>query len=226
MIEANKAYDSKKFKKALEFYRQEILTSPDNILARERTARCLAILKRPREAVSMCEEVLSLDPSNVLAHAIQAEAYYDLKDVIKSKDEIETAYAMAPTNPEVLGVYGTLLLFEKQLDQARTLLEKALEIDPNNYAFYNNLAVISAAQHDKTKMLLYTKEMYRLRPSSKNFLRLIVARTYHPKMAGILAISVSLLLFAATILHAWWVWPLAIAFVLLLFILGLYLRLQ
>lgn len=226
MAEAQKAYEARNFKKAFELYKREISARPKSLLARDRAARCLLALKRPLDAVTMSREILDIDPNYALAHGIMAEAYYDMKEISKSKAEIELAYTMAPANSEVLTAYGSLLLFDKKLDNAITFLEKALENDPNNYIAYNNLAVIYTAKRDRAKIYFAAKEMYRLRRSLKNLVRLTIAYMNHTKLSSVLAVAIFILMIVSALTHTWWMLILAVAVAVMPFILGLYLRIS
>lgn len=222
--EANKAYSARNFKRALELYTHEIATNADSLIARDRAARCLWILRKPADAVAMCEEILGLDSGYALAHVIMAEAYYDMKDFAMSKSEMETAFAMDPSNSEVLLAYGSFLLLDKQYESAQVYLEKAIAADPDNYATLNNLAVIYAAQRNWAKVLHCAKEMYRLRHSLKNFLRLVFAHLEDSKLSGPLVILAAILLIASALLHAWWVWLLTAILLIVIYLLGLSFR--
>lgn len=83
-----------------------------------------------------------------MTHVIMAEAYYDMGEYAKSKKEIQTAYVMAPEDIGVLVSYGSLLLFDKKVDEARNIFEKVIQKDANNYLAYNNLAVIYSLKRD------------------------------------------------------------------------------
>ncbi len=224
MIDANKALERNRYRRALKLYEQEISARRDNLLARDRAARCLLNLKRPRESLAMCDETLRLDPNYALAHARRAQAYYVLKEASRSNEDMAIAYAMAPTDPEILGAYGSLLLFQKQFDEARNFLDRALQADPGKYFYYQKLAAVAFGQRDKPKMVLYTREMYRMQRTPMNLLWLAVAHVCDPRLGVVLAISLMVLLWVAASLHAWWVWAAACSFALFLFALAFYLR--
>src|SRR5260221_5457212 len=170
MADAQKAYENRDFEEALKLYIKEISERPKNLLAQDRAARCLWMLKRPLDAIDRCKQILKLDPNYAAAYLIIAEVYYDLKDIAKARENMQLAYSISPDNAEVLTTYGSFLLFDKKMDDAVGLLEKSIQIDPSNYAAYNNLAVIYSTKRKRAKVLLCAKEMYKLRPSQKNYL--------------------------------------------------------
>jgi tetratricopeptide (TPR) repeat protein len=203
MIDADTAYDKGNFDLALDLYSREMHRNPANIKAQEQTARCLWVLKRYANAISACKEILVLAPNNVMAHVIMAESYYDLQDVRSSLDEIQLAYSMDTNNIEVLSSYGTLLLFEKKLKDAEHMFEKVIQQNKDAYAVYKNLAVIYTAKRNRSKVLFCAKEIYRLRPTFKNRLRLIGAYLDYTRISNLVLVSLVILIFASLILQIW-----------------------
>lgn len=221
---ANKAFEDKNFQHALDLYVQETSARPQNLFAHERVARCLLMLNRPADAVAACEKILALDPNHIVAHVIMAEAYYDMKEYSKSMGEIDIAYAMDPSNPEVLVSYGTLLLFENKADEALSFLESAIQKDPNNYTAYNNLAVIYVTKRNKEKVLYCAKEMYRLRRTTKNFIRLLVGYMDYLRLTNILFVFLVTLILVSEIFRWWAVFWGTGSIILALIVLRRYLR--
>ncbi len=223
MLDAQKAYEIRNFENALQLYYQEISTHPEKIFARERAARCLWILKRPLDAIAMCEEILNLDSNYVMAYVIEAEAYYDMKEYSKAAEKIRLAYSIDPTHVEVLVSYGSLLLLEKETHEALNILEKAIQKDPNSYTAYNNLAVIYVARRNREKVLYCAKEMYRLRRTILNRIRLLVAYADYYRLTNVSFVFLVILTLTAELLRMWAVFWGTLAFILALIVLKRYL---
>lgn len=223
MLEADKYYRDRNFRLAFELYEQEISTRPTNILAYDRAARCLWMLKRPLDAIAMCRNILNLDPGYVMAHVIMAEAYYDLKDFSKAEEKMRLAYSMDSSHIEVLTSYGSLLLFEKKMDEAQDILEKTIQKDPDNYVAYNNLAVIYVAKRNREKVLYCAKEMHRLRRSAKNSIRLLLAYMDYYRITNVLLAFLIILALISQILQLWVVFWAILSIILLSFLFRRYL---
>ena len=176
MISAKKAFQDKKFERALELYEQEISEHPDNVDAYLGAGHSLFVLKRFKKAIALAEHLLSLDSGNAMAHVILAEAYENLKEVSKSRSEIQLAYSLAPKNPSVLASYGVLLLYNEKWKEGIGFLEKALDEDHQMLLAVFNLAFAYQKLGNAEETLYYTKKIYELRPSVKNRIRLIYAR--------------------------------------------------
>lgn len=225
MIDAQNAYRSGQFMLALDLYNEEISMRPQNTQAYEGAARCLLILKRPVDSIAMCEKILELDHNYAIAHAVKAEAYHLLREFSKGNDEIRLAYSISPQNIEILISYGAFVLFDKKIDDAIALLEKAIQEDPNAYAAYHNLATAYEAKHNKAKVFFCVKEMYRLRPSVKNSIRLLIVYMNYTRLSIVLGVAYTLVLISFVFLQMWAILLLTGTLVVLfLIVIGRYLR--
>lgn len=224
ILSANALYANGQFEKALVNYRAEIDSNPGSLLAHDGAARCLANLNKLEEAILICQTMLEMDASYAPAHVILAEIYRAMGEPAKGYAEIELAYSMAPANAEVLTSFGSMLLLDKKMDQAKPLFEEAININPNMYIALNNLLLIYVAKHDRSNILVCAKKMHLLRPSLKNFLRLIFAYMDYAWISPLLIVGLSLALVISELLHAWTVFILAGLAFLLFFTLRLYLK--
>lgn len=224
MTDAQAAYHDRNFKQTLDLYDQEIAQNSNDLLAYEGKGLCLYKLKKPVDSIAVCQQILALDPTFVMAHIIMAEAYHKIKDVSKSRQEIQVAYSMDSTNADVLASYGSLLLLDKKFDDALVFLEKAVNINPNLYSAYNNLAVLYVRKRDRSKVLFLAKEMYRLRRTFKNSVRLTVAYFDYTRLSNIIFILLVLSILIMEIFQIWMGFSIAIGILLLLIVLLLYTR--
>lgn len=224
MLEANSTYEVGEFQKALLLYAEEINANPNNITAYERSARCLWSLKKPTDAIMLCKKILELKPDHVMAHAILAISYHAVGKRSESEEEIKIAREMAPQNVEVLSFYGTLLLLDKKMSEARDILETVIRSDPDNYVAYNNLTVLYALEPDRKRILFCVQEMYRLRRTNKNFIRLLVAYVDYYRISNILLVTLGFLTCGAMIYKVWILLFVCVAVVIALLLLRRYLR--
>lgn len=76
-------------------------------------------------AAAQYERVIEEQPSNWVARNDLAMLLYGKGDYTAAREQAEIAHQQAGDNPAVLDTLGTILLAEKQLEQALPLLEKA-----------------------------------------------------------------------------------------------------
>jgi tetratricopeptide (TPR) repeat protein len=199
MSNAQKAIQNKRFQEALNIYTYEISEHPENLDAYFKAARCLIMLKRPSEAINMAEKMIILEANSATAHVIKAEAYQQMKDVNKSKNEIEIAYSIDPANITVLLSYGHLSLKFGNLEKGISYFEKALEQDSTIYIYFA-LAFSYLKKGDTEKNLYYTKKVYELKPSLKNRVRLIYAQLNRIRLLKLLIYSILLVFIVSAVL--------------------------
>jgi tetratricopeptide (TPR) repeat protein len=183
LINAQNAFQNRKFQKALELFQQEISNHPENLDAYFGAGRCLFMLKRLSEVIDIADRMIGLEPNSAMAHVLKAQAYGRLKEVPKSKSEIEFAYSLEPNNSNVLFSYGHLLLHYGKWDEGVTYLEKALEQDPTILYAHLNLGFAYQKKGNPEKALYHAKKIYEISPSLKNRIRLIYA---HLNRIGVL----------------------------------------
>jgi Flp pilus assembly protein TadD len=105
-------------------------------------------------------------------HAQQADALVRQGDLEKAEAELWQAVALAPNNAGYLSTLGGILGMRKKLDESSRCFEKALQLNPNDWATRRNLAsnqfqagkldparrnlemVLRANAQDKTAVLL------------------------------------------------------------------------
>jgi tetratricopeptide (TPR) repeat protein len=216
ITKAQESLRNNKYRKALDLFMQEIADSPENSEAYFGAGQCLFMLKRPLEALAMADKMIGLNPSNVLSHVLKAEIYgLIVKDIQKSRQEIECAYSLEPTNPKVTYSYGHLLLHYGNWDEGIDFLEKAVVQDPKMVWAYYNLGLAYWRKGDEMKAFYYTTKVNELRPTLKNRIRLIYAQLNRRGLLRPIILLVFIALLVSALLHEFVL--LSIAVVLLLF---------
>jgi len=224
MIKAQHAYNALSFETALDFYKQEISERPQDALAHDGAARCYYKLGKPLEAIQEFDRALVLDPSFTLAHVGAAQAYHQIRETPKSREHIRSAYELAPMNKDVLTAYGNLLLLDNKIDEALEMLKRAIQVDPDSYLAYRNLAVVYYRQGDRKEMFFCAKQIRRLNPSFKNHVRLAVAYMNYARLINVFFVSLFVLAITSEILRLWTSFFFAIAFFALWVFIMRYLR--
>ncbi|MDD4899010.1 MAG: tetratricopeptide repeat protein [Candidatus Omnitrophica bacterium] len=91
-------------------------------------------------AENIYRSVLDLAPSDVQAHYYLGNIYFELKNKEAAERELKKAVELKPDFAEALNFLGYFYVEEnKNLDQALSMIQKALEMDPNNGAYIDSL---------------------------------------------------------------------------------------
>jgi Tfp pilus assembly protein PilF len=103
-------------------------------------------LHQHREAVDSFQQVLKLDPANVLAHFNLAVSYFQLKELDLCLKELQAVLSIAPYYSRAEELMGALWLHKRDYGKARTHFEKLLSLEPDNYSGHYNLGVLATKE--------------------------------------------------------------------------------
>lgn len=93
-----------------------------------------------KEAEAVYRLVLEISSDDADAHFALANIYYEQKDWLLAEKEAKSALSLNPDFVEALNFLGYLLVEQnKDLDQAESMLKKAVEKEPNNGAYLDSL---------------------------------------------------------------------------------------
>lgn len=96
--------------------------------------------KKYKEAEGAFKLMIELAPENPEAHFYLGGIYNELKKNNLSEDELKETIRLKPDFSEALNYLGYLWAEEnKNLDQAETMIKKALQADPGNGAYIDSL---------------------------------------------------------------------------------------
>lgn len=129
---------------ALRLVREEAELSPTDIRPRLVEARILAGLNLMDEALVAAEQAVSLDSAN-------ADALYQRGAVRMGRQEVDLAEAdfraslsLSADHVATMNDLAVLLMVQDRNDEAKSLLERVLEINPKNFLAADNLAQLNA----------------------------------------------------------------------------------
>lgn len=109
-------------------------------------------------ALRTYKKVLELSKDDAEAHFYLADIYFELGDKIKTEQELEKALNLKSDYAQALNFLGYFYSGEnKNLDRAQVLVNKALEMDPNNGAYIDSLGWVYFKQgktEEALKLLL------------------------------------------------------------------------
>ena len=101
-----------------------------------------------RTAAAQLEELVARAPKEFQPRLLLVRAYQAMQQHEKALPVLEGARQNDPFNPQILYELGTLYMRLERWDEARSILEKSLEIEPAQPNAYTNLAFISLQSGD------------------------------------------------------------------------------
>jgi len=131
--------------------------------------------KRDKDATTVYEQVLNLQPENIVALNNLAWLYFEGGDK-RALDYAQRAYQRFPERAEIVDTYGWVLLHQGQLEKGLQMLEKATKKAPANgdirYHYAAALAKVGEKAHARTelKALLDSKTPFTERQTAKDLL--------------------------------------------------------
>lgn len=133
-------------------------SAPDTISVKD-AFRLMADYKF-KAAVAMCDDILEQMPRNATAICIRERCRWrsgvDPADCVQN---LQAAQEIAPDSALVLNYRVEILVSSGQLEEARKVLEHALELDPQNLRSFRELTEITRYS-EETPLVLRMKEVY------------------------------------------------------------------
>lgn len=136
IYQTNKDYES--LGQLIENWNQRIKNSPKALLLK---AMLQQQQEKSAEAISSYEQLLKIQPDNLIAMNNLAWLYLEI-DPVKAESLAVAAYNKAPESLEIVDTYASVLIKNQQLDHANEVLQKALALDPNNKMLQEKIAVL------------------------------------------------------------------------------------
>jgi curved DNA-binding protein CbpA len=85
-----------------------------------------------KEALALYEEVIAYRPADAIAHARAAQLAFELEDLETAREYAERAVELAPDQAPLYVTYARILRKEGLKERARSVLEEARNVDPQN----------------------------------------------------------------------------------------------
>lgn len=128
--------------KALELARREISASPTDQRPRALEVRLLLTLQRNQEALKSAEAALSLEPNNPNLIYQRGAAYLAIRNFNGAEDDFRRTLEMAPQHLAAMNDLAVLLIQRNRKPEAQQLLERVLQLNPQDPTAAANLAQI------------------------------------------------------------------------------------
>ena len=124
---------------AIEEFERALHLAPRDADAIQGMAQAYQRLGRNQEAESMFLRATALQPDSWAGYLRLANFYYNVRRYPEAEKQYRRVLELAPDNAAAYTNLGTVLTNENRFGEARTVLEKAVALNPT-YSAYNNLA--------------------------------------------------------------------------------------
>ncbi len=155
IVEAQRAYASRKYDQAESKYEEALRQSENNVFALANLAAAQIEQEKLPEAEKHLERALKIDPEH--SHSLFQYGYLKYRDgkLEEALDYMSRAAKIEPENADVQNYLGIILSEMGQRSAAEAALRKAIQLAPGNASAHHNLAVIYATQKPPLSELAY-----------------------------------------------------------------------
>ena len=132
-----------------------------------RYARAIGFFRYPdmNNALKEIDSLLAEDPTDPYFHELKGQALYENGDIFGAVPSLETAVYLAPEEPLLLTLYGTILNATGDVSNAEkaiVVLNDSLAFDPNDANTWDQLALAYSRTGDTGMLSLASAERYLL----------------------------------------------------------------
>lgn len=181
-----------KFQSAIEFLSQKIESFPNNSVLRGLRANALFVQHIGsddesflRSAVGDCDKAMELDPNNLDALLTRAKIHLALKEIDKTKQDVEALESQRPDIPDLSLLRMDIAIQEKRYADAITDMERLVQANPENRALLLQLGSFYQIDKRPKKALRIADRLVKSDPADWQALRLRgdiqLALGNHPK---------------------------------------------
>ncbi|MFT6275980.1 MAG: putative PEP-CTERM system TPR-repeat lipoprotein [Halioglobus sp.] len=143
---------------ALALYEKWLKENPDDVPVRMAVGNSMQATQQLDEAVDAFEDILRLDPNNVVALNNLAWSIRNI-DPAKALDYALRSSALAPESPEVLDTLAVVEYANNEYKKAQRTIQKALSKRPDNPSILYHSAMIAAVMGDEAKAVLTLQKL-------------------------------------------------------------------
>ena len=129
---------------ALNDYRSAVRVQPDYLPALKAEAQ-LEYAEGDPQGEATLKQIVKLDPSDQVSHAMLAAIAYRQKDCPAAIDQYRQSGEVISSRADALTQLGECLLRTKQAEQATTPLSQVVSLEPNQWRSHYNLAAAELA---------------------------------------------------------------------------------
>jgi len=136
----------------------------DVVPARIYMGRAFAKKQRGTDAIEQYKLALSLDPSNVEAHGLLAEALFQQRNFTEASLHYREYVTSRPNEPGMWTNLGVALVSSDRLEEATAAFRRAVDLEPQNVLARRNLATALMDLGDLDAAVLQARQAVTLKP--------------------------------------------------------------
>jgi len=125
---ATQFYEVGKYQRAIYYYKRELTLSPSAAQAREGLMRAYLKSGKPEEALKV---FLETEAPTVEMFYLAGKIYYEKGDLDRAVEVLHRGYRRNSVNLKIINLLAEVYLQKGNRENARLLLKRSLEIDPN-----------------------------------------------------------------------------------------------
>ncbi len=130
VIKADEAYEEKDFQKAVALLIEADAKQPNNQDILFKIGYILQQLGDNNEAMNYYKKALEIDKNDEFIHNSMASIYRANSEFVSARMHLNDSLAIDDANPVTYYNYGNLLVDMEHYEEAKTMYEKALELNP------------------------------------------------------------------------------------------------
>ena len=130
VIKADEAFQEKDFQKAIALLSEADAKQPNNAEILFKIGYILQQIGDNNEAISYYKKALEIDKNDEFIHNSMASIYRANGEFVSARMHLNDSLAIDDVNPITYYNYGNLLVDMEHPEEARTMYEKAIELNP------------------------------------------------------------------------------------------------
>jgi tetratricopeptide (TPR) repeat protein len=153
---------------------------PENLDAGVKVAEFHLLSQQMDESRKYVEQVLSVNPDYHDGLALLANMELIEGNFTKAQEAIDKALTQAPENDKFYNIKGRILIALNRLDESEKFFQKAIELNPDNFANYRTMLMLHEQRKDEVAIQNLLDTMLIRFPDNPQ-LQLILADIYQNK---------------------------------------------
>ncbi|MCP3852178.1 MAG: PEP-CTERM system TPR-repeat protein PrsT [Gammaproteobacteria bacterium] len=138
------AFLEKENKKAGQWLEQALQTEPDNIIALQTKVILLLADKNYKEALSIYNKIITLQPDNLTFYLKRASIYFRLKEFNNAEKDVMSVLKQRKNNPTANYLLAQIKLQEKKYKESQVAAQNVLNVLPRHY---NSMLLLGFANY-------------------------------------------------------------------------------
>ena len=145
--------------------------NPDNAYIYEGLGHVNYFSKNYTDAIRQLQKAINIDPNNVNNYIFLADIYLELDNVFDAERMYKEAVYVDDKNPVCRAKLGIVKLKQRDLGKARENLDYAVKLEPNNWDYIYNLALVYEMSGENARAVEMYNKVLSLNPTHSEALK-------------------------------------------------------